>query len=84
MTGCASKNGTVVCAASLLMSLCVNLMNVLDVEIGSDLALVLVGTLGDFRDISVRFRFPLEAIWSVLSFDIQKLFSASIIFPVLK
>lgn len=66
------------------MSLCVNLMKVFEAETGRDFAFVRVGTFGDFRTISVRFLFPFEAIWSVLSFDVQKLLSASIMFPVLQ
>lgn len=58
-----------------------NLINVFVVEIGSDFAFDRVGTLGDLRLNSVRFLFPLEAIWSVLSFETQKPLSDSTIFP---
>lgn len=51
---------------------------------GSDLDLIRVGMLGFFSVISVRIFLPFDAIRSVLSFDIQKLLSASMICPVLK
>lgn len=81
---CASRNGTVVCAASLPMSLWVNLTKVLVFDSGNDLLLVRVGMFGFLRLISLRFLLPLAPIWSVLSFDTQKLFSGSKIWPVLK
>lgn len=81
-TSCESKNGTVVWAASLPMSECVNLMNWLGFEIGSEGNFVLIGMWGHLRETSLLLSFPIE--FSVLSFDIQKFFSGSIIWPVLK